>query len=199
MIQRLRHLFARLTGKTPPVPLLADRYPQYAIGRKSYGELRISDFGEGARLRMGAYCSTARGSQVLLGGGHRGDWVTTYPLSVTEPTLRHVPGHPVTRGDVIIGNDVWICTDALILSGVTIGDGAIIMARAVVTRDVAPYAIVGGSPARETGRRFDEQTIARLLAIRWWDWPHDRIVRAGPWLLSGDVARFLDMAEAGDI
>ena len=87
----------------------------------------------------------------------------------------------------------------MILSGVTIGDGAVIMARAVVTRDVAPYAIVGGVPARELGKRFDDATIARLLALRWWDWPEDRIVAAGPHMLSADIGRFLDLAESGRI
>mgnify|MGYP001250008780 CR=1 FL=1 len=200
MIAKLRRLAGKVRRNLRGgPPMLAECYPQHAIGRGSYGELTVSDFGDGGRLFMGAYCSTARGSKVLLGGGHRTDWVTTYPFCVLEPALSDVTGHPVTRGDVVIGNDVWIGTDAMILSGVTIGDGAVIMARAVVTRDVAPYAIVGGMPARETGKRFDDATIARLLALRWWDWPHERIVRAGRHLLNSDIARFLDLAEAGEI
>lgn len=200
MLHRVINKLRRAIGLgLPGPPVLFRRYPQFAIGRHSYGELQVVDFGEGTKLVMGDYCSTARGSRVLLGGGHRTDWVTTYPFSVMEPTLADVTGHPVSRGDVIIGNDVWIGSDALILSGVTIGDGAVIMARAVVARDVAPYAIVGGTPARETGKRFDDPTIARLLALSWWKWPHERIVNAGRLMLSDDIARFLDAAEQGNI
>ena len=79
------------------------------------------------------------------------------------------------RGDIVIGSDVWIGYEAAVLSGVTIGDGAIIGARAVVTKDVPPYTIVGGVPARHIRRRFDEETIARLMALRWWEWPYERI------------------------
>lgn len=182
----------------PPVSL-ARKYPQYNIGDKSYGYLKITDFGAGDRVRIGNYCSTARGSQVLLGGGHPIEWATTYPFPVFEKSLAHIKGHPVPRGDVVIGNDVWIASDAMIMSGVTIGDGAVIMARAVVVRDVAPYAIVGGSPATERGKRFDEATIARLLALKWWEWPHERIVAAGPHLLSADIGSFLDLAERDEI
>ncbi len=198
-LDRLRRRILRKLGRRDGVAVLSRRYPQHQIGPHSYGALEVSDFGEGASFRMGAYCSTARGSRVMLGGGHRTDWVTTYPFTVTEPALRGIKGHPVTRGDVVIGNDVWIGTDALILSGVTIGDGAVIMARAVVTRDVAPYAIVGGVPARKLGSRFSPDIVARLLAVRWWDWSHDRIVAAGSHLLSDEIAAFLDQAEAGSI
>ena len=179
-------------------PRWLDRaYPRYRIGAHSYGELAITDFGDGTGFTMGRYCSTARGSQVLLGGGHRVDWVTTYPFNVLEAGLADVTGHPSSRGDVIIGSDVWLATEAMVLSGVTIGDGAAVMARAVVTRDVPPYAIVGGIPARVIGYRFDPDLIARLLALAWWDWPHERVVAAGRALMSGNVAGFLDRAEAG--
>lgn len=185
----------RLLGlKSQPV-MLANRYRDFAIGRGSYGDLQIVDYGEGARFSMGAYCSVASNCKVLLGGGHRIDWATTYPFSVMEPTLAKIKGHPISRGDVRIGNDVWLASGVTILSGVTIGDGAVVMAGAVVTRDVRPYAIVGGVPARETGRRFDEATIARLLAIAWWDWPHERIVRLGELMLSDDIEKFLATAE----
>ena len=180
-------------------PMLAERYPQYSIGRGSYGNLKVIDYGEGTSLRMGAYCSVADGAQVLLGGGHRDDWVTTYPFSVLEPSLAHIEGHPVTRGDVTIGSDVWLASDCKILSGVTIGHGAIVTANALVTRDVDPYAIVGGVPAKPIRKRFDEATIARLLAVAWWDWPHERVVAAGPHLLSDDIGAFLDKAEDGEI
>ena len=81
------------------------------------------------------------------------------------------------KGDIVIGNDVWIGYEAVIMAGVTIGDGAIIGARAVVTKDVPPYTIVGGVPAREIRRRFSDDVIARLLELKWWDWPAEQIQR----------------------
>ena len=86
-------------------------------------------------------------------------------------------------GDVTLGNDVWIGSGATILSGVTIGDGAVVAAKAVVTRDVRPYSVVAGNPAREVKRRFDEATSERVRAMAWWDWPEDRLRREHPVLL----------------
>jgi len=197
LLRRLRAAMAARPVQT--TPLLAPRFPQYAIGPGSYGELEVIDHGEGMTLTIGAYCSFAADVKIMLGGGHRTDWVTTYPFSVFDPELGHIAGHPVSRGDVTIGSDVWIGREALILSGVEIGHGAVIGARAVVTRDVPPYAIVAGVPARVVRSRFDADLIARLLACRWWDWDAERIRKAGPLLLSNDVAHFLELVEAGRI
>jgi chloramphenicol O-acetyltransferase type B len=179
------------------VPDLAARYPQYSIGRGSYGDLAVRTWGEDATLSIGAYTSIASGVKVFLGGEHRTDWVTTYPFSVLCESASHIQGHPRTKGDVIIGNDVWIGDDALILSGIKIGDGAVVGARAVITRDVPPYAIVVGNPGRCQRFRFDEPTIARLLEIRWWNWSENEIERALPDLLSGRISHFLENAERG--
>jgi len=97
---------------------------------------------------------------------------------------------------VVIGNDVWIGTEAFILSGVKIGDGAVIAARTVVTKDVPPYAIVAGNPARIVKMRFDDETVARLLAIQWWTWDNTRIEKALPLLLNSDMEAFLLAAES---
>lgn len=199
IIRRIANRIGRLFGKRQAISMLADVYPEYPIGRGSYGDLTVHSYGDDTRFSMGAYCSVAEGCTVILGGGHRTDWVTTYPFSATETTLEHIPGHPVTRGDVRIGSDVWLATGVTVLSGVTIGHGAVAMAGAVITRDVAPYAMVAGVPACEIGKRFDDTVIARLLALEWWNWQHDRIVAAGPHLLSGDVTGFLDLAETGKI
>ena len=91
------------------------------------------------------------------------------------------------KGDIVIGNDVWIGYEAVILAGVTVGDGAVIAARAVVTKDVPPYTIVGGVPARPIRRRFPEETVNQLLRLRWWDWPAGRIARNLPAIRSGRV------------
>lgn len=92
----------------------------------------------------------------------------------------------------MIGNDVWIGYEAVILSGVTIGDGAVIGSRAVVTKDVPPYTIVGGVPARPIRRRFDEVTIEKLEALRWWDWEYEKIRRSIPAIQAGDLAALMD-------
>lgn len=96
------------------------------------------------------------------------------------------------KGDIVVGNDVWIGYEAVILAGVTIGDGAIIGARAVVTRDVPPYTIVGGVPAKPIRRRFPDETVTRLLDIRWWDWPVEKIRRNLAVIQTGNIAALED-------
>lgn len=176
---------------------LSRRYPQFEIGRASYGDLSVLEFGDGGTLRVGAYCSFAKGVQIFLGGEHRTDWVTTYPFSAMDPRFFSIRGHPRTRGDVIVGNDVWFGREAMVMSGVRIGDGAVIGARALVTRDVSPYAIVSGNPAKEVRHRFPPQVVERLLAVAWWEWPEARIEAAMPSLLNNDIIGFLEAAEAG--
>jgi hypothetical protein len=112
------------------------------------------------------------------------------------PESSHVPGYPLTKGDVRIGNDVWLGLGAWVLSGVTIGDGAIVGARAVVATDVPPYSVVVGNPARVVRQRYPPQVIERLLEIAWWNWPRDRILEAVPLLMSGSVDEFLEHASA---
>jgi chloramphenicol O-acetyltransferase type B len=178
---------------------LQERFPQHAIGRGSYGDdVVVRSWNEGARLTIGAYCSLGHEVKIFLGGEHRTDWVTTYPFNVLWPAAAHIEGHPHTKGDVRIGNDVWIGAEAMILSGVTIGDGAIVGARAVVSRDVPPYAIAAGNPATVVKRRFDEATVARLLAVQWWHWPEERIARLLPLMLSRDIEAFLQAAEKSE-
>ncbi len=165
-------------------------------GRGSYGEPAVGSWGEGTKVKIGNFCSIAQGVSILLGGGHRTDWVTTYPFSVLWPSVAgHIPGHPSTKGDVIIGNDVWIGTGALILSGVTIGDGVVIGAHAVVAKDVPAYAIAVGNPAKVVKFRFDEATIEKLLAIAWWNWPDEKIASAVELMLSNDINEFIKQYE----
>ncbi|MBM3129718.1 MAG: CatB-related O-acetyltransferase [Chloroflexi bacterium] len=176
---------------------LRARYPRYEIGRWTYGWLRVIDAGEGATLKIGAFCSIAKGVTVLLGGEHHTEWITTFPFPALWRAARAIPGHPKTKGDVIIGNDVWIGQDALILSGVTIGDGAVIAARAVITKNVEPYTIVGGNPARIIRKRFADDVIAQLIKIKWWEWSDAEIERNLPLLLSPDVDALIRYAETG--
>lgn len=165
-------------------------------GRGSFGGMNVSQWGDGTKLKIGNFCSIGANISILLGGEHRTDWITTYAFSVTWPEAAgHITGHPRSKGDVIIGNDVWIGTGVMILSGVTIGDGAVVGANAVVTKDVPPYAIVGGNPARIIRYRFDEEAIKKLLAIAWWNWPDEKIAAAMDLLLSGDIKEFISHYE----
>jgi chloramphenicol O-acetyltransferase type B len=170
---------------------LRDRYPQYEIGRHTYGELAIHTWKEGATLRIGAFCSIGKGTQVFLGGEHRTDWVTTYPFPKRWDCARHIVGHPRTKGNVVIGNDVWIGREAIIMSGVKIGDGAVVGACAVVTKDIEPYAIYAGNPARFVRKRFNEAVIEELLELRWWDFEDAEIEQLLPSLLSSNVDEFI--------
>lgn len=197
--RKLLNSMRMMTGHAPslrdPSVNLRERYPGHEFGRGTYGDLILKEWGEGATLRVGSFCSIAAGVQILLGGERRLDWVTTYPFSVLRPEVREYTGHPKTKGDVIIGHDVWIGTEAVILSGVTIGNGAVIGARALVSRSVAPYTIVVGNPASVVRLRFDESIVARLEAVKWWDWSDEIIHNAMSDLLSGNIETFLQRAE----
>ncbi|MBM4263023.1 MAG: CatB-related O-acetyltransferase [Deltaproteobacteria bacterium] len=171
---------------------LQERFPEYEFGRGSYaGDLEVLSWGEGATLRVGNFCSIADGVTILLGGEHRTDWVTSYPFSVLWDKARHIVGHPATKGDVTIGSDVWLGRKCLILSGVTVGHGAAVAAHAVVTKDVPPFAIVGGNPARVIKYRFTPEEIAGLLKIAWWNWPDEEIRKSLPFLLSNQIGEFI--------
>lgn len=150
--------------------------PRYSIGEYTYGTPRVLSW-QGGRLTIGKFCSIAAEVTILLDGQHDMEAVTTYPLHelFAGSTLPSLPSHPEWKKDVTIGNDVWICFGATILPGVTIGDGAVIGAKAVVTKDVEPYTIVGGNPSCLIRKRFDDTTIRHLLKLRWWDWPKEKI------------------------
>jgi chloramphenicol O-acetyltransferase type B len=180
----------------PPVSL-QELYPQYRIGPGSYGGLRVFDWKDGTKIEVGAYCSFSFGVDVLLGGEHRMDWVTTFPFM--ELFGLEVEGHPKSKGDVWIGSDVWVGSQAMILAGVKIGHGACIGARSVVTKDVEPYSVVVGHPAKHVRWRFEAAAIGKLLAIRWWEWPTDRIERAAKRLLQPDVWDFINAVERGEL
>ena len=136
----------------------------------------------GDKLVIGKFCSIACGAKFLFtSANHTLRSLSTYPfpLFFEEWGLdrAHVPQAWDNKGDIVVGNDVWIGYEAILLSGVTIGDGAIIGTRAVVTQDVPPYTIVGGVPAKPIRRRFDDATIDALLHLRWWDWPREKLAQ----------------------
>ena len=140
----------------------------------TYGQdhMTILEWGEGAKLTIGKLTSIAWGVEIMLGGNHRPDWISMYPfghLYGEELGREQHKGHPMTKGDVTIGNDVWIGRKACILSGVTIGDGAVVGAYSVVTKDVKPYEVVAGNPAVHRKFRFDQEIIDLLLKLEYWN------------------------------
>lgn len=148
---------------------------QYEIGEYTYGKPEVVSWGKEATLKIGKYCSISRDVVIFPGSEHRTDWISTYPFPIFLEEGRSIQGHPSTKGDVIIGNDVWIGFNVIIISGVMIGDGAAIGTGSVVSKDVPPYAIVSGNPARIVRYRFHEEAVQKLLQIRWWDWPDEKV------------------------
>ena len=153
----------------------------------------------GDKLRIGKFCSIACGAKFLFNSAnHTLRSLSTYPCPIFYEEWG-LEGKDIrqawdNKGDIVIGNDVWIGYQAVILAGVTVGDGAIIGSRAVVTRDVPPYTIVGGAPAKPIRKRFDEETIARFRALRWWDWDQETIRRAIPAIQAGRLSELEGLA-----
>lgn len=143
------------------------------------------------RLIIGKFCAIATGVKFIMNGAnHKLDAISTYPFPIFghgwEGEMEQLINLP-SRGDTVIGNDVWLGYESLIMPGVTVGDGAIIAARSVVVKDIPPYTIAGGNPAQPIKQRFDDQAIAQLLAIRWWDWPIDKITHNIPQIMAADL------------
>lgn len=172
------------------------RYRQYQIGKGSYGNPKILNWGEGGTCQIGSFCSFASGVKILLGGEHITEMLTTYPFNIFWNSGKYIKAHPKTKGNVIIGNDVWVGTEAMIMSGVSIGDGAVIGARSVVTKDIAPYAIAAGNPAAIIKKRFSDDIIRSLLEIKWWEWDDQKISNHLPLLLCDDIYKFIDFVKS---
>lgn len=137
----------------------------------------------GDKLIIGKFCSIACGAKFMLtSANHKMSSLSTYPFPIFYEEwgldVKDIRNAWDNKGDIIIGNDVWIGYEAVIMAGVTIGDGAIIGTRAVVTKDVPPYTIVGGVPAKPIRKRFDDATVERLIKLRWWDWEHEKIAQS---------------------
>ena len=146
----------------------------------------------GDRLIMGRYCSVACGAKfIFTSANHAMAALSTYPFPIFFAewglSVEDITNAWDNKGDIVIGSDVWIGYEAVIMPGVTVGDGAIIGARAVVTKDVEPYTIVGGVPAKAIRKRFDDDTIQKLLSLRWWDWPDEKVKEKLPQIMSGDI------------
>ena len=198
-------------------PLLARRpgpVPNITVGRFSYYSDDAADplaffernvrynYGfSGARLTIGPFCAIGQGAQIIMpDANHAMAGPSTFPFPIFAGAWRDAlpldqlptPG----KGDTTLGPDVWLGTESLVMPGVTIGAGAVVAARAVVSRDVPPYAVVAGNPARVVRTRYSPADVARLLALAWWDWPVESITAAIPALVKGSVADLEALAPA---
>lgn len=172
-----------------------EQYPRYKIGTNCYGVPNVKHANPDAMLTIGNYCSIARNVQIFLGGNHRTDWITTYRFPVFFSEAEHIINSATTNGNVIVGSDVWLSENSTVLSGITIGHGAVVANGAMVTKDVAPYEIVGGNPAKHIRWRFDEPTRESLLKSAWWNWPEDEVLSVVDLLCSDDISIFLEYAK----
>lgn len=146
----------------------------------------------GDKLIIGKFCALARGVRFIMNGAnHKISGFSTYPFQIFGngwETVTPKPGDLPYKGDTVVGNDVWLGYEVLVMPGVRIGDGAIIASRSVVTSDVPAYAIAGGNPAKVMKQRFPDEVVTELLAIRWWDWPVEKITRNLPAIVGADLS-----------
>jgi len=164
-------------------------------GKYSYGEPHLGPYDvQGHKVIIGNFCSIAQEVLILLGGNHSLNWVTTYPFEKESAIFFKRPNinYKKTKGDVIIGNDVWIGRRVIIMSGVKIGDGAVIAAGSTITKDVTPYTIVGGNPAKIINKRFNDDIIQALLIIKWWDWEDNKINDNLTLICSANIEVFIE-------
>jgi len=189
ILQKLLHLIGvkKLT--------IQDGFPQYDIGKWTYGHPKILSWDEGTVLKIGKFCSLAPDLVILLGGEHRTDWVTTYPFNKRWNSAKKYTGHPTSNGNVVIENDVWVGWGSKILSGVTIGTGACLGAGSVVFNNIEPYSIVAGNPAKVITKRFSDEIIERLLASKWWDLDDKDIEKILHLLMSKKIEEFLKVVD----
>ena len=166
-----------------------------SYGKYTYGTPNILWKNKDANLVVGNFCSIANNVNIYLGGNHKTDWVTTYPFGHINQNIFNKfngEGHPSTKGDVIVGNDVWIGNNVTIMSGVTIGDGVVIANNSHVVKNIEPYSLVGGNPAKLIKYRFTPEQIEKLLVIKWWYWEDDKINNHTNLLCNDNIDEFIN-------
>ncbi|MDR1468069.1 MAG: CatB-related O-acetyltransferase [Spirochaetaceae bacterium] len=164
------------------------------IGDYTIGHPHIWYWGDKYTLKIGKFCSLAAGVTILLGGEHHAEWLSTYMFNKALEGPDDIEG-VTSKGDVIIGNDVWIGSEAKILSGVRIGDGCVIGANSLVTKDIPDYTISVGVPAKVIRKRFPDEVIGKLKEIAWWEWPDWDIYKAIPLLQNNDIEKLIEYHE----
>lgn len=199
MRTRFRSLVHKLLGLVRPDPDAARQAlieaGKLEVGHRSYGPFTVLSYPNDAVVRIGAWTSIAHEVEFLPGGNHHLDRVIAFPLRRTF--LINSPDEPWSKGDIVVGSDVWLGRAAKVLGGITIGHGAVVAAFSVVTRDVAPYTIVGGNPAREIGRRMTPTQAEAMVRIGWWDWDEEQIVARMDELSGPDVDAFIARYDPG--
>jgi len=177
-------------------------HPNIEVGQFTYysGYHHKHDFVECARylhdkrkdvdkLIIGSYCSIGSGAVFMMAGnqGHQKDWISTFPFYFQANIFKDAKNGYLKAGDTKIQNDVWIGSEAMIMPGISIGNGAIIAARAVVVKDVAPYEIVGGNPATHIKYRFSKEEIEQLQSMKWWNWKEEKVKENMALICSEDI------------
>ena len=172
------------------------------IGDWTYGNPSVMRWGTDHKFIVGKYSSIGPDVCILLGGNHRHDWITTSQLPAETfqayekfPNAKNIENFIYSKGNIVVGNDVWIGAKSIILSGSTVGDGAVVAAGSVVSGEVRPYSIVAGNPAREIKMRFNESTIKRLLIIKWWNFSDEKVNEFSKLLCSDSIEMFLKKFE----
>ena len=167
-----------------------------SFGKYTYGKPQIYWGSDNSKLVVGNFCSIASTVKIYLGGNHRTDWITTYPFGHIHTNIFNNfngIGHPASKGDVNIGNDVWIGDNVTIMSGVTVGDGAVIANNSHVVKNVEPYSLVGGNPAKQIKYRFTSEQIDKLLEIKWWYWDDEKINKYSYLLCNSNIDEFISL------
>ena len=164
--------------------------PNVTFGEYTYGNPNVIQWDENTKLNVGKFCSIADDVKIILGGNHRTDWATTYPFNNLPdhfPQVTHIPDAIISKGNINIGNDVWLASSCVILSGVTIGNGAVVGANSVVSRNIGPYEIHVGNPATFVKNRFSASHILMLNEMEWWNWNIDIIRDKGDLICSSKI------------
>ncbi|HAX79572.1 MAG TPA: Vat family streptogramin A O-acetyltransferase [Cyanobacteria bacterium UBA11372] len=190
MVDQRRVVFIKNFIKSPNIIVGDYSYYDDPVDPEGFERNVLYNYGSD-RLIIGKFCAIATGVKFIMNGAnHKLDGISTYPFPIFghgwETAMDKLIDLP-SRGDTIIGNDVWIGYDSPIMPGVKIGDGAIVAARSVVVKDVPAYTIVGGNPAGTIKQRFSDAEIAQLLMIRWWDWEIGKITRNIHLIMEGDI------------
>src|SRR5574343_433703 len=165
---------------------LKERFPNLDIGEYTYGQAPVVfDWNEGSKLKIGKFCSIGSACMFFLGGNHYSDRISTYPFYNLFAKLNNKDNY--SRGDIVVGHDIWIGSYSTIMSGVTIGHGSIIGAMSVIRRDIDPYSIVIGNPEIVIKKRFSDSDIEKLLHIQWWNWDIKKIQKYWKLIIGKDI------------